>query len=181
MIVEHTAVCIASGPSLTAEDCETVRQMALPTIAANTSFRRALWADAVYAMDRAWWTEYHEEVAATFHGERYCWSKMAEKYGATVTDGMPGFIGFRNSGANAVSLAITAGAREVLLLGFDCQRTGGQSHWHGDHPNKLSNARSLGEWPSIFKRLADYAKRKEVRVVNCSRQTALKCFERGTL
>jgi hypothetical protein len=174
-------VCLASGPSLTPEDCETARSMALPTIVTNTTYRIAPWAAAVYAMDCKWWDHHHEEVAATFKGERYCWSKLAAKYGATVTDGMPGFMGFRNSGANAISLAITAGASEVVLLGYDCQRTGGMSHWHGDHPRQLSNARSLGEWPQIFKRVADYAKKRGVRVVNCSRETALKCFERGTL
>ena len=171
--------CIASGHSLTAEDCDTVR--GLPTIAANTSFRRALWADAVYAMDCKWWAEYSQEVNETFHGKRYCWSKLGVKFGAIVTDGMPGFVGFRNSGANAISLAIMLGAKEIILLGYDCQRTGGLSHWHGDHPGRLSNARSLAEWPAIFKRVADYAQKKEVRVVNCSRETALKCFERGTL
>jgi uncharacterized protein (DUF2461 family) len=175
----ETVACLASGPSLTAEDCNTVRH--LKRIVTNTTFRLARDAEALYAMDQRWWKEHHEEVACTFHGERFCWSKLGAKYGATVTEGLFNCVGFGNSGANAISLAIYAGASTVILLGFDCRRTNGMSHWHGDHPKSLSNAQSIAMWPEKFKRVADHAKRQGVRIVNCSRSTALKCFERAEL
>ena len=172
-----TVACIASGPSLTKEDCEAVRHM--KCIVTNTTFRLAPWADALFAMDLKWWVEYHKEVAADFKGGIYSWSKVAARYGPEPMDGK--MAGFGNSGANAVSLAIHAGASKVILLGYDCQRTNGQSHWHGDHPKTLSNARSIAIWPEKFKRLADYAKKQGVQVVNCSRVTALTCFQRESL
>jgi hypothetical protein len=173
----QTVACIASGPSLTKEDCEAVRH--LKCIVTNTSFRLALWADALFAMDLKWWTEYHQEVARDFKGELYSWSKVAARYGPESMDGK--MAGFGNSGANAISLAIEAGASKVILLGYDCQKTNGLSHWHGDHPKALSNARSIAMWPQKFQRVADYAKKRGVSILNCSRATALKCFERGSL
>ena len=54
----RTVVCIASGPSLTAEDCELVRESGCPVIVTNTTFRLCPWADMLYAFDRPWWNHY---------------------------------------------------------------------------------------------------------------------------
>lgn len=86
---------------------------------------------------------------------------------------------FGNSGAGAISLAVKAGASRVILLGYDCQKTGGMVHHHGDHPAGLGNAGSMPKWPEQFKRLA--ASLEGVEVINCSRETALTAFPRGEL
>ncbi len=42
----------------------------------------------------------------------------------------------RNSGYQAANLAILAGAKTIILLGFDGQTSkDGKSHWHGGHKN----------------------------------------------
>ena len=144
----------------------------------NTTFQLCLWADAVYAMDLKWWTHYHEEVDRDFKGKKLGWPIVVSKYGVTVMQGK--MTGFGNSGTDAICYAMSQGAKEVLMLGYDCRVTS-KSHWHGDHPKSLSNARSVGQWPEKFKQLAKHAERKGVRVVNVSRQTALRCFERAEL
>jgi hypothetical protein len=88
---------------------------------------------------------------------------------------------YRNSGANCVSVAAKSGAKEIVLLGYDCMAGQGKMHWHGSHPEGLSDAKTIKVWPIIFDRLAKDMKRQGIRVVNASRATALKCFERGEL
>jgi hypothetical protein len=175
----RTVACIASGPSLTSEDCEAVRS--LPSIVTNTTFRMAPWATVLLAHDLSWWREYAAEVAETFPGERVCVTRGAARYGAQSLYGQMWFKPVTNSGACAISLAVAAQAVTVLLIGYDCQKTDGQTHWHGDHPPSLTNALTMATWPAKFSKIAQHAKKQGTRVVNCSRQTALDCFERGSL
>lgn len=88
---------------------------------------------------------------------------------------------FSNSGAAAVSLAAARGARRIVMLGYDCQRTGGKAHWHADHGGGLGNTGSLDKWPALFAQLAAHCARLRVQVVNASRETALTCFPRQPL
>jgi hypothetical protein len=147
-------------------------------VVANTSFRAALWADALFAMDRAWWDVHRDEVARDFKGSKFSTSILPLTYGVTRLQTAE-FNGFRNSGAGTIELAHLFGAVKVILLGFDCQKTDGKAHWHGNHPAGLGNAGMMAKWPQHFRELAARVKRMEV--VNCSRQTALTVFERGVL
>lgn len=176
----RTVVCIASGPSLTAEDCALVRAAGHPAVVTNTTFRLVPWADALFAFDLKWWKLYHGEVLATFPGQRFTASQIARE-GVVSTWGQPWFRGFRNSGACAVSLAVCAGAAKVVMLGFDAAADHGKVHWHGDHPKGLENAASIVDWPRQFGMLAKFAAARGVEVVNASRRTRLDCFPRATL
>lgn len=177
----RSVVCIASGPSLTVEDCDRVRQSGHPVIVTNTTFRIAPWADVLFGMDAAWWAAHYKEVDSVFKGARLTTAHNATRYGATTLYGQPWFRGFGNSGTCAVSLAVSCGASRVLMLGFDAQKTGGRVHWHGDHPPALSNGRSMKTWPGKFAQLAAFARRRECRIVNVSRETSLTCFDRADL
>lgn len=117
-----------------------------------------------------------KEVKAIFKGQVYSASGLAKRYGA----GWYPRGQFMNSGACAISFAISLGAKRVYLLGYDCQKTGGKAHWHDDYP-KLGNAESIGAWPDEFKKVAAFAHKQKVEVVNCSRETALTCFPRASL
>ena len=172
----RTVVCIASGPSLTADDCALVREAGYRTVVTNTTFRIAPWADALFAFDARWWKVYHKEVHASFAGLKLSASQIAQNYGAQITFGASWFRGFRNSGACAVSLAICAGARRIVMLGFDAMADAGRKHWHGDHPEGLENATSMPMWPQQFDSLARFASERGVVAVNASRRTRLTCF-----
>lgn len=176
----RTVICIASGPSLTQEDCEACRASGHPVIVSNTTFRLCPWADVLFAFDYKWWREYGKEVESVFKGARVCCSPI-RSHGVQMLHHEKWFQHFHNSGASSISLAVAAGAKRVILLGFDCQKTGGKTHWHGDHPKSLGNARSIGNWPKQFKNVATYASQSLVEVLNCSRETALKCFTRVNL
>lgn len=177
----RTAVCIASGPSLTLADCELVRASGHPTIVTNTTFRLCPWADALYAFDRQWWNLYIEEVRQVFAGRKFCQSVHRIRRDIECARADPRFWPFGNSGACAVSLAVACGAQRIVLLGYDCGMAGGQSHHHGDHPPALRNCDTMPKWPAQFERLAGYAARRDAAVVNASRASALTCFPRAPL
>lgn len=173
----QTVVCIGSGPSLTEGDCEAVSLSGRPSIVTNTTFRRCPWADALFAFDVAWWSRYIAEVREVFRGRLFSKSIRAIRFGVE----WPGLKSFGMSGTDAISLAISAGSRRVILLGYDAQLTDGRSHHHGDHPAGLQNCDSVRVWPGRFARVAAFAKRHGAEVINASRATALDCFPLASL
>jgi len=178
----RTVVCIASGPSLTQEDCDLVHASGHPTIVVNLSFRRALWAHILFAMDAAWWAEYGKEVVASFPGERWGYVRVPAEYGVIATKGDLYPRGWGNSGSFAISLAVVARAAKIVLIGYDSQLgPHGEKHSHEDYPERMGNAHSIKRWPYQFELIGKYAAQHGARVVNCSRATALTCFERGEL
>lgn len=148
-------------------------------IAANTTFRIAPWADAMFAMDPKWWKVHYREVCDVFEGERFTTATLGSGFG--VTRLMGPFCNYRNSGAACVSLAAMKGAERIVMLGYDCMKDGDKAHWHGSHPAGMSDAKTVALWPVIFDRLAKDMRRKGVEVVNASRRTALECFGRVAL
>lgn len=124
-------------------------------------------------MDRAWWKTYITEVLKTFKGE------LATAISSCFSAKHYSIPSVNNSGAGAIELAILKGASTVLLVGYDMQHTGGKKHWHGDHPRHLANAGKVSQWPAEFERLK--ARHKGVNIINCSRDTALTCFQRMNL
>lgn len=158
----------------------------------NTSFRAAPWADVLYACDNTWWQEYFPEVATGFKGAEL-WTvapgarnafKISWVHGAKMRglSRKPGEINTgMNSGYQAIGLAHMWGAKKILLLGYDMQRTGGRVHWHADHPRKLGNGGRFSDWAVEMGYLASDALKIGVEIINCSRQTALRCFPRSTI
>lgn len=188
---------MASGESLSVEQCEAVRawRAASPksrkAIVINTTFRRALWADVLYACDKPWWEgrdrvdkpTYLQEARATFAGE--FWTQDADaarSYGirrvnSEAGNGLSRKIGVVKQGANggyqAIGLAYWAGASTVYLLGYDMHGR----HWHGDHPHPLNKPNRFDIFLKNFGTLAaDVAREKNFRVINCTPGSALKSF-----
>lgn len=122
-------------------------------------------------MDMSWWKVYHQEVARDFLGQRVSIVNFPKAGIHYLKD----FKTYGNSGAGAICLAIHGGAKRVILLGYDSQRTNGKVHHHGDHPKGLGNAGSMNKWKGQFGALAEAAYDK---IWNASRQTALECFQK---
>lgn len=191
-----TVVILASGPSLSEDQCEAVRawrqaETAQPrrVIAINNTFRRALWADMLYACDVNWWNVYINEAVATFAGEFWTQDVRAQrehriKYvESSRADGLgkrPGVIHQGgNSGYQAINLAYQAGAEKIVLLGLDMHGT----HWHGKHVNGLPNTSDwlFRIWIKNFDALASDLRAEGVDVVNCSPDSAVRCFRPSPL
>lgn len=170
---QHVVV-VASGPSLTKADCETVELSGALTLGVNSVWKWIPWIDALYAGDYRYWKSYSEDIVQSgFVGKRYSRSSRAEKtYGAKYVKSRLGQD--YNSGQMAIETAIRFGSEKVILLGFDCSLDKG-SHFHGDHdktPNP--NPHRIERWKEQFSRIPKHYKAADV--VNCSAETALTCF-----
>lgn len=86
-----------------------------------------------------------------------------------------------NSGFQAIHLAATFGASRIALLGYDMQRTGGKTHWHGDHKGGLRNGKGFDSWVKQLGPLARDLEKMGVEVVNLTPTTAIRCFKKQTI
>jgi hypothetical protein len=191
-----TVVCLASGPSLTREDVASCRGQAR-VIAVNDTHRWAPWADALYACDAKWWM-YHQGVPS-FTGLKYALAptrrdvRTSETFAPGVQvlrntgpDGLEldptGLRHGRNSGYQAVGLAVHLGASRIVLLGYDLHAPdGGKSHFFGDHPDELRKTSPYGEFRRAFGTLVGPLRELGITVINASRRTALTAFPRMAL
>jgi hypothetical protein len=165
--------CVASGPSLTSDDCRRINDAGIPLIAVNNSWRAAPFCAVVYAADCCWWEEYGSDInipAARWCGDAFTARRFGINHLKTV---IPGSF---NSGQRAIELAAHLGASTVLLVGYDCSIRGGV-HWHGRHA-VLDNPDvfSVSRWHDEFDRLRSYL--PGVDIINCSHRTRLEAFRR---
>lgn len=195
-------IVAATGPSLTpavAFVCHARQAQGWKVVAVNDAWRLLKFADVLYTTDRGWW-DVHGDIE--FNGERWAsqaanlsidddkraWGK-AETFRlnlVTASDGdtfcvEPGRINYgNNSGFAAVNLAIQFGATEIRLVGFDMQRTGGREHFFGDHPAPLHNGSDFAPFIRAFTN-ASKQMPQGVSIMQCTTETALRCFPMGEL
>lgn len=183
-----TVVCLATGPSLTQADVDFCYGRAR-VIAINDAYKLAPWADALYACDSRWW-HWHKKGVATFAGQKYSIDPQAKRVCPDLTilrnTGERGLelspTGLRtgkNSGYQAMNLAVHLGAARIVMLGYDMRPDGKKNHFFGEHPHPVPPPyRSfIDKFSSIVEPLAAHG----IEVVNCSRRTALECFPRRPL
>jgi len=187
----ETVVCLATGPSLTADDVNYCRGKA-KVIAINDAYTLAPWADALYACDARWW-HWHKGVPSytgpKWSLEHSAWAAHRDKYadvqrlrntGPAGLENDPGALrNGRNSGYQAIGLAVHYGASRIVLLGYDMQPRGGKTHFFGEHPNRSVSPFAM--FRSAFVALVKPLEKRKIELVNCSRETALTMFPRADL
>lgn len=202
----NTIVCAASGPSLTAEQCAIVTAAQARgecrIIVVNETWRLMPSADVLYAADGAYYALRLVELRANFSGDlwtqqqghcklngnkREPWADAAPRLGINIVRSVAGagivpdaVCRGGNSGHQAIGLAALFGARRIVLIGYDLQRTGGATHWHGAHAKPLTNG-NPASWIPHFDTLARDLAAAHVSVVNASAATALQCFPRASI
>lgn len=183
----ETVLIAASGPSQRKEDIARAKGKA-KVIVINETWRLAPWADLLYACDERWWRT-RGPSKDEFKGLRYIGA-------ATYQDCIPcgvrgGFTALKwdgqtlgaggNSGFQAINLAAVAGAKTIVLTGFDMKWGGTKKHWHADHGGELTNPeqRMLSNCRKILDGAAAELSGRGIHVVNCSRETALQNYPRA--
>lgn len=173
-----TICCIASGPSLTEEDCKLIEESGLPTIAINNAWKLARFCEVLYAADFKYWNAYLESI--DIDAEFWTCSKRARDIFGINHHDKNGAV---CSGARAIEFAIEQGAKKIILIGYDNSLKNG-IHFDGKHTGssygyKLGNPNQvdLDRFKNAFARI----NKKEVDIVNCSRYTELKTFRIGKL
>lgn len=178
-------------------------------IAINDAYHLAPWADILYAADSRWyWWQQHGKASVGLSPEvvRWNWSrfggeKCSIESGSTVNDeavhvlrnlhGNKHGVGLstnpralvtgRNSGFQALNLAILAGAKRIVLLGFDgCPGGDGRSHWFGEHPIPTHEAVYGYIRQSMMSAKEDIAA-AGAQVLNASPGSAINAFEKVSL
>ena len=186
-----TVVCIGGGPSVTAENVAAIKGRAR-VIAINNAYLIAPFAELLYFADKQWfdWHKEREEFQR-FAGQKcsiFC-------TGATVEDPNVHLLRSKskeglslepdaictggNSGYQAVNIAVLAGAKRILLFGYDMKFRDGKTHWHSGHPAK-SYIGAYQNFIRHFDRLAPTLKSMGIQVINCCPDSSLKAFERRT-
>lgn len=182
----ETVAILGSGESMSQEVADSVRH--LPRIAINSTYQLARDAEIIYGADAEWWHHKDNADVVKCSGLKLTIEYRNNVYpncpkfvqvlrwgGAEGFDDRPGYVRWGGSGGyQALHLAVSLGAKRVLLFGYDCH--GG--HWHGPHPDKLGNPvdRTFRGWIQAFKKIAPELAKRGVEVVNCTPGSKLLCF-----
>lgn len=176
------ATIIAPGPSLTAAQCERAIGFVL---AINRAWELAPNTHSLYVADghRASILAkgFDGPVISTIEAEgvTQMW-KGATGPGLCTTPGTLNYGG--HGGYQALNLVYHLGFKEVYLLGFDFKDgPDGKRHFHGNHPKGWGNFSNPQERARTMVALAADLAHHGVKVLNCSPDSALTCFESGAL
>lgn len=197
----ETAAILASGPSLTRAQCDAVRGKCRVIAVNNQGIDTecdgqmvpalAPWADILFGADAKWWRHYHER-ALKFEGRKVCaratlpWREvysLTQSYEHPTFDPRPThLVSGGNSGYMAVHIAVHLGATRILLLGFDMREgRNRRRHWFGNHPGRLNARGNFSGWNRAFEKFAKVLHLMNIEVLNCTPDSALKCFRRVPL
>lgn len=182
-----TAICIASGPSLTQDDVDYCRGKGAVYVV-KECHHMAPWADVLYAADVCWWV--NNLSWKDFKGAKWtCGDRAVQLFpelnyieakcqwfwsterGKIATGG--------NSGFQIINMAALDGAERIILLGYDYgHEASGQKHWWDDEYPRDSRPSNYEEWNKKLEKAAKYI---EIPVINASRESAITCFPRTTI
>lgn len=104
-------------------------------------------------------------------------NQLHTEHGLSTT---PGFIhhgGF--AGFQMLNLAVLMGAKHIILLGYDCQKTNGMLRWKGAHQpgvERGTDGSKFDKWRQRVEAVAPQLEQLGVEVINATRSTSLRCF-----
>jgi uncharacterized Rossmann fold enzyme len=81
-----------------------------------------------------------------------------------------------NSGYAAINLAYHLGAKRIVLLGFDMQTNGKETHWHEGYPSTADTETMARLMVPNFDTLIDPLEKRKVKVYNASQISKLESF-----
>lgn len=182
-------VLCATGPSLTEDVIETVRKYKDSHIifGINDSYRVIDFLDEHYACDEKWWQIWGADLRNKYPNLS-CWAygDNAVQFGAKVIKGFHNDgLSLRqdkihygaNSGYQALNIAFLMGGRKFILVGYNMQKVSGKSHFFGDHADLKNNS----PYDLFRKNYSSIQEPIKQLIVNCTENSALKCFRMGNL
>jgi hypothetical protein len=204
----ETVFCIASGPSLTKEQVEATKGKRL--IVVNDNYLIAPWADLLYFADLKWWKWHTEGLQKSWSWAKFQASEvkkaLAEFKGQKVSiengkgntveakdvfiignhghdklsEKPDGVNTGSNSGYQAINIAVLAGAKRIVLLGYDMRYQQKMTHSHNGHPQKMPEATYLG-FASRFRSMKPQLEKLGVEVLNATPKSAIDAFPKVEL
>ena len=166
-------------------------------IGINVAYQLGDWMDMVFFGDGGFFLKYQERLAKFPKLKVSCspktndvpWVKYLfrdHKHPRGITSNPKAVSWNGNSGAAAISVAANAGAKRIILLGFDMKvNDRSDQHWHDEYgrsagkgtehrAKKLPFHKHLRGFPAI----ADDAKRRGIEILNASPESAIECFRK---
>jgi hypothetical protein len=185
----RTVVIVGGGPSLTEDQLRLCAKTDWGCIAINDSYRVAPWADLLYFADPQWWLWHHDDYYfKSFTGQTVTVAdtqkvppaktlhRLDIRAGQGLSSDPTKVHAGLNSGYQCINIAYLAGAKRIVLLGFDMHFPGGVSHWHGGHPEKVPESNYTNLYAPQFDTMLPQLKAAGVEVWNCSPGSRLTAF-----
>jgi len=183
---------IGGGASLKGFDFERLRGKGR-IIAINRAYEHVPFADIHFFMDNRYYKRVQAEAAwQTFPGRKVYLNVSGYPVSGDVisipTVGRTGLsksvsAGLyhgNNSGVGAIGLAYCLGANPIYLLGFDCNKQDGASHFHDGYGAPTSD-HTLEGFVKDIGALAQLLKQAGARVINLNPASAVRCFPFGKM
>lgn len=184
---DHTVVIVGQGPSVVPSEVRSICKI-FPTIAIKDTYAEAPEAQVIYACDRSWWFNRWktDEALRNHKADKVVldyqkldtkvpdlkWLKCAGNQGFCFQEGH--VCHGRNSGHQALNLAVNMGAMKIILIGYDMKRIGGRAHYHDRHV-KVPDAVFDTFYEAMINSYKQLVERG-IRVVNTSLESRLTCF-----
>lgn len=160
---------LATGHSMSLHVARAVMHK-VGVIAVSDSWKLAPWCDVLVSSDRAWWLANPD--AAKLDCEKYCGVTFDIPEGVKKFEGA---LSGSNSGLLGLKVAVSKGAKRILLCGVDLHG----EHFFGQHKPPLKNATTARF--EVFKRQFAQFRPKGVEIINCSLASALNCYPKKDL
>ncbi len=196
----QTAVCIATGPSLTLDQIEAARQKGFLLFGCNLIYQIVPDLLVLYNVSPLFWAHYWEQGLSDYGAQKWTTNKeAADQFGLNwiaeknrkglSTDSTYVHHG-HGSGYTLVNLASLMGATRIVLLGYDCryaknydgkaQKIGSTPrHYFGEYPAFMQHWPSVQVKGGVHVELVElYRSIKEqglVELVNCTPGSAIDC------
>lgn len=162
-------------------------------IGTNIAFKLGKWVSVFYFCDRQFFRTHKNEILSFPNLKVTCVNhldtallpettnikRLKRDYKPGLSNKSDTICWNSNSGAAAINFAVLAGAKRILLLGFDMAPQE-KTHWHNAYSvstPKNSFARFLDYFPQIAKD----AKQRKIEILNVSPTSALNCFPKVAL
>lgn len=178
----ETVYIVGGGPSLKDFNFDLLKGKHV--IAINRAFEFVPFAEYLYWSDIGFYEKYKEGIHQ-FKGKKVTNKNYPlrndiinlENTGKLGLETNPSAIKHGgNSGYAAINLAYHLGAKTIVLLGYDMQKDGKESHFHGGYGRKVDNSLYDNLFLPHFQSLVEPLRDKKVVVYNANINSKLECF-----
>lgn len=175
---------VGGGTSLKGFNFELLRDKTV--IAVNKAFLHLPFAQVLYWSDTRFF-EWHGKEISSFQGIKVTCRPQPKRgdiinllnTGKTGLETMSyGLRDGGNSGYAAINLAYHLGAKKIILLGFDMQTNGKETHWHEGYTSTADNSAMERLMIPNFDSLVEPLEKRKVKVYNASPMSKLTCFDK---
>lgn len=189
---------IGGGPSFNLIDKGLLKNKNV--ICINNAYKEFKTCTAIYWCDESWIANHYDNIMRhdcklRFTGKHFANNHISKNIlgtGNSCVLKRTGDFGYdsnvdnvrgNNSGCHAINLCVNMKARKIVLLGYDMKMQDRKSHFHEGHGLPMSNYIYNDLFIPSIESMAAEIKKKEpnIEIVNCSHDTALRCFKRDKL